>query len=262
MISCLKKTVWFLILVFGSTSSGLAQSAFFEVASTPYDRQMLRVESTFAGPTGHSIDRLSFALVNEWMIKLRAMPYRYSREWRTPSEVVTARAADCKGKAIALYDRMQLNGATNLRLVIGKRRANDSLTHAWLEWDTDYGTLLLDPTFNWGATIKTSDPRSYIAFYGYTGPHKYQAGRPLLTNRVLATRNPAAPAHGVITRPMRAASPHRSTARVFHERPTAPSSFSYRSKFQAITRAEVSDEQFPPVHLPAAGTNFRRRLKR
>src|SRR6266404_2943775 len=201
MISCLKKTVWFLILVFGSTSSGLAQSAFFEVASTPYDRQMLRVESTFAGSIGHSIDRLSFALVNEWMITLRAMPYRYSKEWRTPSEVGIARAADCKGKAIALYDRMQLNGATNLRLVIGKRRANDSLTHAWLEWDTDYGTVLLDPTFNWVATIKAHDPRSYISFYGYAGAHKFQAGNSLLVSRNFGKRNPAAPAHGVISRP-------------------------------------------------------------
>ena len=164
---------------------------------------MLRIESTFTAPAGRSLDGLSFGLVNEWMMQLRAMPYRYSREWRTPLEVATARAADCKGKAVALYDRMQLNGATNLRLVIGKRRATDSLTHAWLEWDTAFGTVLLDPTFNWVATLKTPNAHGYIAFYGYEGGHKYQAAALLLARRAAAKRSPAAPAHGVINRPAR-----------------------------------------------------------
>src|SRR6476646_4614823 len=101
---------------------------------------MLRVQNTLVAPAGSPIDGLSFALVNEWMMELRAIPYCYSREWKTPLEVEASRAADCKGKAVALYDRMQLNGAANVRLVIGKRRANDSLTHAWLEWETEFGT--------------------------------------------------------------------------------------------------------------------------
>ena len=120
MISCSKKTFSLLLFVFGSTSIAFAQTAFFEVDATPYDRQMLRVEPTIAAPIGYSMEELSFTLVNEWMIELRAMPYRYSKQWQTPSEVGAARVADCKGKALALYDRMQLNGATNLRLVIGR----------------------------------------------------------------------------------------------------------------------------------------------
>ena len=170
MISCLKKALCFVSLVFGSTSFARGQAAFFEVSTTPYDRQMTRVQTTLTAPSRYTVKGLSFALVNEWMIQLRAMPYRYSREWRTPAEVEAARMGDCKGKAVALYDRMQLNGATNLRLVIGKRRANDLLTHAWLEWDTEMGTILLDPTFNWTAALKMRDQRSYIPFYGYEGP--------------------------------------------------------------------------------------------
>src|SRR5438067_1041258 len=91
-------------------------------AATPYDRQMARIEPTLTARSGHAIDRLSFALINQWMIELRSMPYRYSREWRTPSEVEAMRMGDCKGKALTLYDRMQLNGARNVRFVIGKRR--------------------------------------------------------------------------------------------------------------------------------------------
>ena len=184
-----------------------------------------------ASPPGCTIDRFSVALVNEWMIDLRAMPYRYSREWRTPFEVENAKVGDCKGKALALYDRMLLNGATNVRFVIGKRRANDSLTHAWLEWETGIGTILLDPTFNWTAAMKTADERSYIAFYGYKGAHKYQAVNSLLANRTLAGRSPAAPSHGTTRRPTRSALRARSSPWLFAESPVDPRFFSNRPTF-------------------------------
>ena len=226
-----KKALWFLVVVLGSTSVGLAQSTFVEVDSTPYDKQMARVQPTLTAPSGYMFDEISFALVNEWMIELRAMPYRYSREWQTPSEVEAARVADCKGKALVLYDRMQLNGAVNVRFVIGKRRASDSLTHAWLEWETEIGIVLLDPTFNWIATIKMSDPRSYVAFYGYEGAHKYQVANSLLVNRAVGTRSPAAPSHGAITRPGRSISKLRSNPWLFDEGPVDPRFFSNRPAF-------------------------------
>jgi hypothetical protein len=226
-----KKALWFLVVVLGWTSVGLAQSTFVEVDSTPYDKQMARVQPTLTAPPGYMFDEISFALVNEWMIELRAMPYRYSREWQTPSEVEAARVADCKGKALALYDRMQLNGAANVRFVIGKRRASDSLTHAWLEWETEIGIVLLDPTFNWIATIKMSDPRSYTAFYGYEGAHKYQVANSLLVNRAVGTRSPAAPSHGAITRPGRSIAKLRSNPWLFDEGPVDPRFFSNRPAF-------------------------------
>src|ERR1700730_11736867 len=167
MISFAKRTLWFSIVIFVPTSAVFSQSVYLEVDSTPYDKQMAPVQPTLIAPPGYMFDELSFTMVNEWMIELRAMPYRYSREWRTPSEVEAARVADCKGKAVVLYDRSQLNGAANVRLVIGKRRANDLLTHTWLEWDTERGTLLLDPTFNWTTTFKVQDQRNYLPFYAY-----------------------------------------------------------------------------------------------
>jgi predicted transglutaminase-like cysteine proteinase len=202
MIALVNKAFWFFIVLFSWTSVGFAQSTFREVESTPYDRQMSRVQPTLTARSGYTFEGISVALVNDWMIELRAMPYRYSREWHTPSEVEVARVADCKGKALALYNRLQLNGAANVRFVIGKRRVSDSLTHAWLEWKTERGTLLLDPTFNWTATIKVSDPQNYVAFYGYVGAHKYRAARSLLVNHTLATHSPAAPSNGVISRPV------------------------------------------------------------
>jgi predicted transglutaminase-like cysteine proteinase len=226
-----KKALWFLVVVLGSTSVGLAQSTFVEVDSTPYDKQMARVQPTLTAPSGYMFDEISFALVNEWMIELRAMPYRYSREWQTPSEVEAARVADCKGKALVLYDRMQLNGAANVRFVIGKRRASDSLTHAWLEWETEIGIVLLDPTFNWIATIKMSDPRSYVAFYGYEGAHKYQVANSLLVTRAVGNRSPAAPSHGAITRPGRSISKLRSNPWLLDDGPVEARFFSNRPAF-------------------------------
>jgi len=231
MISLLKKAFWVLFVVCGSTSAGFAQSTFFEVVSTPYDHQMERIQPTLTAPSAYLVDGLSLTIVNEWMIELRAMPYHYSREWRTPTEVKAAQAADCKGKALALYDRMQLNGATNLRFVIGKRRAADSVTHAWLEWDTAIGTLLLDPTFNWNAAFKIRDRRSYIGFYGYEGRHKFRATDTLLVGRNFGARAPAAPAHGMITRPVRLASRFHSNPWVFDEGPIDPRFFSNRPPF-------------------------------
>lgn len=220
------RSLW-LILLFASTSLGFAQPAFFDVDSTPYDRQMSRIEPTLMASAGYRIDGLSLALVNSWMTELRGMPYRYSREWRTPSEVKAARVADCKGKALVLYDRLQLNGAANVRLVIGKRRANDLLTHCWLEWETERGTLLLDPTFNWAATFKVPDRRTYSPFYAYDGARKYQAENSGLALRAVRTHSPAAPAHGTITKPMRSSSRMRSSS-WFDEGPVDPRAFSNR----------------------------------
>lgn len=229
MISPSKKALGLIILVCASTSLGLAQSTYFQVASTPYDHQMERIQPTLEAPSLYSSYGPSLTAVNQWMIELRAMPYRYSHEWKTPLEVEFEKVGDCKGKAVLLYDWMQANGATNVRLVIGKRRANDSLTHAWLEWQTKFGTLLLDPTFNWNAAIKLKNRQTYIAFYGYEGARKYQVGDPALAHRAVIThRAPAAPAHGVISKPMRAASRLRASSWMYDEGPVDPRFFANR----------------------------------
>lgn len=191
-------------------SLSFAQSPFLEVDSTPYDRQMARVEPTFAAPLGYAFEDMSIELVNEWMIELRAMPYRYSREWHTPAEVEKAKAADCKGKAITLYDRMQLNGVANIRFIIGKRRAVDLVTHAWIEWETHGMIYILDPTFNWIAALKTPDRSKYVGFYGYEGTHKYLIGDPMFVSRNMGTRVPIAPSQGTVTRPIRSVSKFRN----------------------------------------------------
>jgi predicted transglutaminase-like cysteine proteinase len=214
-----KKALWFLIVTLGWTSVGFSQSTYLEVDSTPYDRQMARVQPTLTAPSGYTFDGISLTLVNDWMSQLRAMPYRHSRQWPTPSEVQAMRVADCKGKAVVLYDRLQLNGATNVRLVIGKRRAADLLTHTWLEWGTKTGVYILDPTFDWAVTAKTQDLSTYMPFYAYEGFHKYQMAKLGFASRRYA-RTPAAPAHGAISRPIRSSSKFHSAQPTFDEWPS------------------------------------------
>jgi predicted transglutaminase-like cysteine proteinase len=164
--------------------SCVAQPMFLTVKSTPYDDQMTRVRPILTSIGGHSTGRVSLMMVNQWMNELRAIPYGLSQQWKTPAEVESAPAADCKGKAIALYKKMRAIGARNVRLVIGKLRADGPRTHAWLEWKTSNGRYLLDPTFNWMAAKAMPGSRTYVPFYAYEGARKYRA-----TNIALVARN-------------------------------------------------------------------------
>jgi hypothetical protein len=167
-------------------SAGLAalscvgQTMLFKVDSTPYDGQMTRVAQVVHRPSAMHSDRASFLLLDSWMTALRSMPYEYSPKWRTPREVLSTRMGDCKGKAVALYEKLRAHGAHNVRLIIGKHHVDDARTHAWVEWETAQGTLLLDPTFNWRATrTNDQDFSNYIPFYAYDGSRKYRAFNPI-----------------------------------------------------------------------------------
>jgi len=159
-----------------ATASCFASSVFLSVDSTPYDRQMSRIRPILVAADGRGEHDISVALVNHWMEDLRDIPYGYQAQWKTPVEVQSRQPADCKGKAVALYQRMQAYGAKNVRLVIGKRAPASRMTHAWLVWETDGGSYVLDPTFNWMACRSEQvGQRSYVPLYAYAGSKKYRA---------------------------------------------------------------------------------------
>jgi hypothetical protein len=179
-----RKIFLFLALAASLASiSCFASSAFLPVAATPYDHQMNRIRPILLGKSHLLKENVPLSLVNLWIQDLRAIPYGFSMEWKTPAEVESGPAADCKGKAVALYNLMHSRGATNVKLVIGKRSWISTKTHAWLEWTTAAGTYVLDPTINWSAERSERIARSsYIPLYAYSGSHKYRASAsPLLT---------------------------------------------------------------------------------
>ncbi len=163
----------------------LAQPNFFAVKSTPYDNQMVRIRPVLQHARTAEDKQVSLRLVNHWIENLRTIPYGFSTQWKTPSEVESGAVADCKGKAVALYEKMRMFGASNLRLVIGRRSTSSRSTHAWLEWTTADGRYLLDPTLNWRA-FKANEVGSdmYVPFYAYSGDHKFCA-----TNEALYAKN-------------------------------------------------------------------------
>ena len=137
---------------------------------------MTRIRPVLFCKSGGGRQNLSLALVNHWIEDIRAIPYGFTPEWKTPAEVESAVVADCKGKAVALYQRMQSHGAEHIHLVIGKRTFISRKTHAWLEWNTDGRAYVLDPTFNWAACRADQlGNDAYIPFYAYAGNRKYRA---------------------------------------------------------------------------------------
>ena len=175
-----------LILFCLASLSAFAQSPYVRIDSTPYDRQMARIRPILASAAAHKEQSLSFELVNRWIGNLRAIPYGFSMEWKTPQEVRTSAFADCKGKAVALYSAMHSQGAQNVRLVIGRRLPISGKTHAWVEWSTADGIYILDPTINWSACRADHLARgSYIPLYAYAGGQKFRAS----TSSVLYARN-------------------------------------------------------------------------
>jgi predicted transglutaminase-like cysteine proteinase len=176
-----------------SCLSAFAQPAYVTVNSTPYDRQMTRIRPVLTSASAQHDQNLSLSLINAWIGNLRAMPYGFSMDWKTPEEVQSGAYADCKGKAVALYNEMRSRGAENVRLVIGKRLWTSRKTHAWLEWTTATGTYILDPTINWRALQAERTGRSsYIPLYAYAGAKKFRATASLLAgNEFLGSRRVA-----------------------------------------------------------------------
>jgi hypothetical protein len=169
-----------LLLAFAASSS-FADALLFTVGSTPYDRQMARIRPVLTAPVHPAGSQVSISLVNQWMTDLRSIPYGFTTFWKTPAEAQSGAPADCKAKAVALYEKMRENGATNVRLVIGKRTLTSRQTHAWLAWDTEGGSYVLDPTFNWVAcTSSQVGKKNYQPLYAYAGSKKFRAASALV----------------------------------------------------------------------------------
>jgi predicted transglutaminase-like cysteine proteinase len=169
-----------LVLLFAvlalSALSCLAESPLFSVSATPYDHQMSRIQPVLTSSTAGQKEAVSINVINRWMSNLREIPYGYSMQWRTPSEVAHDPVADCKGKAVALYEQMRGHGVHDVRLVIGKRAPTSRVTHTWVEWTDGSRAYVLDPTFNRCACPASDMPSSsYVAYYAFDGARKFRA---------------------------------------------------------------------------------------
>ena len=176
----MKRTLLAVTLLAITASSSFADALLFTVSATPYDKQMARIRPVLTA-SNRTSNGVSLNIVNKWMGDLRAIPYGFTAMWKTPAEAQSGAPADCKAKAVALYEKMQANGAKNVRLVIGKRTSSSRQTHAWLAWETQGGSYVLDPTFNWTAcTADKVGKRNYQPLYAYAGSKKFRAASTLV----------------------------------------------------------------------------------
>jgi hypothetical protein len=176
----MKRTLLAVTLLAITASSSFADALLFTVSATPYDKQMARIRPVLTA-SNRTSNGVSLNIVNKWMGDLRSIPYGFTAMWKTPAEAQSGAPADCKAKAVALYEKMQANGAKNVRLVIGKRTSSSRQTHAWLAWETQGGSYVLDPTFNWTAcTADKVGKRNYQPLYAYAGSKKFRAASTLV----------------------------------------------------------------------------------
>jgi len=178
----MKKTLLLTATLLAITvSSSFADALLFTVSATPYDRQMARIRPVLTASSRAASNGVSLNVVNQWMGDLRSIPYGFTAMWKTPAEARSGAPADCKAKAVALYDKMRANGATNVRLVIGKRTSTSQKTHAWLAWETQGASYVLDPTFNYTACpTARAGKRNYQPLYAYAGAKKFRAASALV----------------------------------------------------------------------------------
>ena len=178
----MKKTLLLTVALLSiAASSSFADALLFTVNATPYDRQMARIRSVLTTSSHAASNDVSLSTVNQWMGNLRSIPYGFTAVWKTPAEAQSGAPADCKAKAVALYEKMRANGATNVRLVIGKRTSSSQKTHAWLAWETQGDSYVLDPTFNYVACpTARAGKRNYQPLYAYAGSKKFRAASALV----------------------------------------------------------------------------------
>ncbi len=177
----MKKLLLSALVLAVSASASFADALLFTVSATPYDKQMSRIRPIIENTTSRGSNGVSMQIVNQWMTDLREIPYGYALYWKTPSETLSGAPADCKAKSVALYERMKAAGATNVRLVIGKRTPVSRMTHAWLAWETENGTFVLDPTFDYTAKkAEKVGKRNYQPLYAYAGSKKFRAASALV----------------------------------------------------------------------------------
>ena len=156
----------------------LADTTYSVVSTTAFDRQMQPTLPLLQTPSGRAAGDTSLATINRWILELRVVPYEYSLDWQTPAQLASAVVTDCKGKSALLYARMRSQGLSQVYFVIGKRRAADLSTHAWVEWRTNRGTYVLDPTFSEVVLpVRALQPATYIPRYAYDGLRKYRVRR-------------------------------------------------------------------------------------
>src|SRR5438552_18772383 len=78
-----------------SSISCFAQSLYFTVSFTPYDKQMTRIRPVLFCKSGGGRKNLSLALLKHWVEECCAIPFCFSAELENTAGVESTVVADC-----------------------------------------------------------------------------------------------------------------------------------------------------------------------
>lgn len=132
--------------------------------STPYDRYMSPVRTTFS-----NLGRQKPTMEQAKMLMLRGRSFHYRMENpyvpAMPEITAAKRSGDCKDKALWLASQL---GDADVRFVIGKTEPGARISHAWLMWKSEGRWWLLDCTLKSAPIPADSLPENrYIPLYSY-----------------------------------------------------------------------------------------------
>lgn len=139
---------------------------------TPYDDFMQPVQAVLQQTGGQA----SPGRARELMKVAYGFRYEHKTPYLPQAPAVTEqrRAGDCKDKALWLCAQLR---DSSVRFVIGKTRGNARLNHAWLTWQSEGTTWILDPTNKpeplAAEAIGTGE---YIALYSFSRRGKFAHG--------------------------------------------------------------------------------------
>lgn len=135
------------------------------VAATPYEKYLEVVRVTLSRLPAV---RARFGRAAELVQTGYRIRYQRTRLYqpRAADEVERTGYGDCKDKAHWLADRL---GDDSVRFVIGRSYPHSSSNHAWVEWDANGTTWILDPTLHSAPRDRRLVPSGrFIPLWSYT----------------------------------------------------------------------------------------------
>jgi hypothetical protein len=165
-----------LALIFCNALRASADSGSFEpgtpTSHTPYDAYLSPMWAVFEKLGGDQPDPV---IVESLLRQDHAFRYSFDSanpyQPQSPEQTDKTQAGDCKAKSLWLAYKM---GTRSVVYVIGKARAESTMSHAWLVWNGPRGWQILDATnYSDPLSIHHMSASEFIPLYCYSTSGKY-----------------------------------------------------------------------------------------
>jgi len=138
---------------------------------TPYDAYLGPVWSVLKNLSGKADTDLAAQLVREG----HAFRYSYNKDQpympQTPEQTEASKSGDCKAKSLWVASKLNDRG---VRFVIGKAKAGQSMSHAWLIWNGPEGWTILDATlYSSPLQPERLSPSQFVPIYSFAPSGKF-----------------------------------------------------------------------------------------